>query len=176
MLVINQAIEIPHLQNHLLCPMQCWLNGVHISELPKFLAEDPDESTHSLQVLTPLMMIVHCSFLWLWVEWPVTSLLGNPQLKNRRMKPHILTLIWRLKNPSEILNPLILLRWGFNSWFPGTSCVPYTNSKGTDDRWSLIHCSLLASQCCWCNRWQEFLYVTQVQLMCLKQHIQGWCG
>ena len=53
MLVINQAIEIPHLQNHLLCPMQCRLNGVHISELPKFLTEDPDEMTHSLQGLDP---------------------------------------------------------------------------------------------------------------------------
>jgi hypothetical protein len=53
MLVINQAIEIPHLQNHLLYPMQCRLNGVHISELPKFLAKDPDESTHSLQVFDP---------------------------------------------------------------------------------------------------------------------------
>ena len=33
--------------------MQCRLNGVHISELPKFLMEDPDKSTHSLQVLDP---------------------------------------------------------------------------------------------------------------------------
>ena len=54
MLVINQAIEIPHLEHHLLCPMQCRLNGIKISELPKFLAEDPDESTHSLQVVDPL--------------------------------------------------------------------------------------------------------------------------
>eukprot|EP00804_Cyclotella_cryptica_P017277 CCRYP_016828-RA/>CCRYP_016828-RA protein AED:0.02 eAED:0.02 QI:0/0/0/1/0/0.5/2/0/461 len=34
--------------------MQCRLNGIKISELPKFLAEDPDESTHSLQVVDPL--------------------------------------------------------------------------------------------------------------------------
>ena len=54
MLVINQAIEIPHLKHHLLCPMQCRLNGIKISELPKFLAEDPDDSTHSLQVVDPL--------------------------------------------------------------------------------------------------------------------------
>ena len=54
MLVINQAIKIPLLQNHSLCPMQCWLNGIKISEMPEFLAEDPDESTHSLQVVDPL--------------------------------------------------------------------------------------------------------------------------
>ena len=35
-LMINQAIHIDGLVNHLLCPMQCWLNGVHISEVPKF--------------------------------------------------------------------------------------------------------------------------------------------
>ena len=37
-LMINQAIWIDGLVNHLLCPMQSCLNGVHISEVPKFLA------------------------------------------------------------------------------------------------------------------------------------------
>ena len=54
MLVVNQAIEVPHLQNHLLCPMQCRMNGVKINELPKFLAETPDKTTHALQVVDPL--------------------------------------------------------------------------------------------------------------------------
>ena len=54
MLVVNQAIEVPHLQHHLLCPMQCRMNGVKLNELPKFLADDPDESTHALQVGDPL--------------------------------------------------------------------------------------------------------------------------
>ena len=42
-LVINQAIHIPHLDHHLLCPMQCRVNDVTISELPKFLATFPTE-------------------------------------------------------------------------------------------------------------------------------------
>ena len=31
MLVVNQAIEVPHLQNHPLCPMKCQMNGVKIN-------------------------------------------------------------------------------------------------------------------------------------------------
>ena len=30
--------------------MQCCLNGVHISEVPKFLAESPSMTTHALQL------------------------------------------------------------------------------------------------------------------------------
>jgi hypothetical protein len=37
-LVINQAIHIPHLDHHLLCPMQCRVNDVLVDETPKFLA------------------------------------------------------------------------------------------------------------------------------------------
>ena len=37
-LITNQAIPIDGLINHLLCPMQCSLNGIKISEVPKFLA------------------------------------------------------------------------------------------------------------------------------------------
>ena len=54
MLVVNQAIEVPHLQNHLLCPMQCRMNGVKVDELPKFLAKTPDETMHAVQVVDPL--------------------------------------------------------------------------------------------------------------------------
>ena len=42
-LMMNQAICIDGLVNHLLCPMQCYLNGVQINEVPKFLAETPSE-------------------------------------------------------------------------------------------------------------------------------------
>ena len=38
MLVIHQASEVPYLDNHLLCLMQCRMNGVKIKDLPKFLA------------------------------------------------------------------------------------------------------------------------------------------
>jgi hypothetical protein len=47
-LIINQAIHIPHLDHHLLCPMQCHVNDVIVNNLPKFLAADPTDQTHAL--------------------------------------------------------------------------------------------------------------------------------
>ena len=41
------------LVNHLLCPMQCHLNGVQINEVPKFLAEIPSETTHAIELVDP---------------------------------------------------------------------------------------------------------------------------
>ncbi len=35
-LVINQAIHIPHLDHHLLCPMQCQVNDVVVDNTLKF--------------------------------------------------------------------------------------------------------------------------------------------
>jgi hypothetical protein len=52
-LVINQAIHIPHLDHHLLCPMQCRVNGVTVDKMPKFLAHQPTEQTHALTVPDP---------------------------------------------------------------------------------------------------------------------------
>ena len=52
-LVINQAIHIPHLDHHLLCPMQCRVNDVTVDETPKFLAIRPTEQTHALTVPDP---------------------------------------------------------------------------------------------------------------------------
>ena len=53
MMIINQAIYIPHLDNHLLCPMQCRVNGVRVNDIPIFLVEDPDETTHAIGVPDP---------------------------------------------------------------------------------------------------------------------------
>jgi hypothetical protein len=47
-LIINQAIHIPHLDHHLLCPMQCCVNDVTVNNLPNFLAADPTDQTHAL--------------------------------------------------------------------------------------------------------------------------------
>jgi hypothetical protein len=47
-LIINQAIHIPHLDHHLLCPMQCCVNDVTINDLPIFLAADPTDQMHTL--------------------------------------------------------------------------------------------------------------------------------
>ena len=47
-LVIHQAIEIPHLDHHLLCPMQCRVNGVTVNDTPRFLVQSPDKETHAI--------------------------------------------------------------------------------------------------------------------------------
>jgi hypothetical protein len=52
-LIINQAIHIPHLDHHLLCPMQCRVNDVSVNDLPKFLAADPTDQTHALTLTNP---------------------------------------------------------------------------------------------------------------------------
>ncbi len=52
-LIINQAIHIPHLNHHLLCPMLCRVNDVIVNNLPKFLAADPTDQTHALTLTDP---------------------------------------------------------------------------------------------------------------------------
>ncbi len=47
-LIINQAIHIPHLDHHLLCPMQCCVSEVTVNNLPKFLVANPTDQTHAL--------------------------------------------------------------------------------------------------------------------------------
>ena len=55
-LMINQAIHSSGLENHLLCPMQCCLIGVHISEVPKFQPDSPSVTT-----LHPIIIPLHLS-------------------------------------------------------------------------------------------------------------------
>ena len=52
-LLINQAIEMKGLDHHPLCPMQCFMNGVMIDEVSKFLAPVPSETTHAIQLENP---------------------------------------------------------------------------------------------------------------------------
>jgi hypothetical protein len=52
-LLINQAIHIPHLDHHLLCPMQCHVNDVIVDNLQKNLAADPTDKTHALTIPDP---------------------------------------------------------------------------------------------------------------------------
>ena len=56
--MINKAICINGLENHLLCHMQCCLNGVHISEVPQFLADRSSVTTHAIE-LTDLFNATH---------------------------------------------------------------------------------------------------------------------
>ncbi len=53
-LIIDRTIHIPHLDYHLLCPMQCRVNDVIINNLPKFLATDPTDQTHALTLTDPV--------------------------------------------------------------------------------------------------------------------------
>ncbi len=52
-LVTNQAIHIPHLDHHLLCPMQCQVNDVVVDNMSKFLTSDPTDHTHALTIRDP---------------------------------------------------------------------------------------------------------------------------
>ncbi len=52
-LIINQAIHIPYLDHHLLCPMQCRVNDVTVNSLPKFLAANPTDQMHALTINDP---------------------------------------------------------------------------------------------------------------------------
>ncbi len=49
-LIINQAIHVPHLDHHLLCPMQCHVNDVIVDKMPKLLAIKPTDQMHALTV------------------------------------------------------------------------------------------------------------------------------
>ena len=52
-MMTNQTIHIHGLKSPLLCPMQCHLNDVHISDVPKFLAKTPNVTTHAIQLADP---------------------------------------------------------------------------------------------------------------------------
>ena len=52
-LIISQAIHIPHLDHHLLCPMQCRVNDVTVNVLSKFLAANPTDQMYALTMTDP---------------------------------------------------------------------------------------------------------------------------
>ena len=48
-LVVHQAIHMPEMDHHLLCPMQCRTNGVKINECPRMFCGDAvTEEDHAL--------------------------------------------------------------------------------------------------------------------------------
>jgi hypothetical protein len=49
-LVVHQAIHIPHLSHNLLSPFQMRLNDVTVNDIPRFLTDNPTEMTHTLSV------------------------------------------------------------------------------------------------------------------------------
>ncbi len=52
-LVLYQAIYMPQLDHHLLCPMQCRVNDVTVNNVPKLLPRFPIDNTHTLIVQNP---------------------------------------------------------------------------------------------------------------------------
>ena len=71
-LILHQAIHIPHLDHHLLCPMQCRVNNVEIDECPKHQAKEPTVKTHAIcapaddgsgEVILPLALKQVTSYL-----------------------------------------------------------------------------------------------------------------
>ncbi len=51
--MINQAIHIPHLDHHLICPMQCQVNDMTVNNTPKFLMCGPTDHMHVLTIKDP---------------------------------------------------------------------------------------------------------------------------
>ena len=49
-LVLHQAISIPHLDHNIVSPFQMQLNDVKVNEKPRFLTEKPNDLTHTLIV------------------------------------------------------------------------------------------------------------------------------
>ena len=54
LLVIHQLIEIPHLDHHVLCPMQCCMSNIKLNETPKFLCQNPDSASHAVVTSDPV--------------------------------------------------------------------------------------------------------------------------
>jgi hypothetical protein len=52
-LVFHQAIHMPQLDHHLLCPMQCPVNDVTVNNVPKILTCFPTDNMHALIVQNP---------------------------------------------------------------------------------------------------------------------------
>ncbi len=53
-LVLNQGIHCRLMDNHMLCPMQCHVNGVVINETPKICTVAADNLAHSIVINNPL--------------------------------------------------------------------------------------------------------------------------
>jgi hypothetical protein len=52
-LVFHQAINMPQLDHHLLCPMQCRVNDMTVNDGPKFLTHFLTDNMHAFIVQNP---------------------------------------------------------------------------------------------------------------------------
>ncbi len=109
-LVINQAIHIPHLDHHLLCLMQCWVNDVIVDNTPKFLTSNPTDYTHALTIKDPDHPTQMVSSHWPYKVW-------------------LRYLMWVLQ---PLMNGIVMLLsgsiWPLNPW-PGIQPQLYIKSR-----------------------------------------------
>ena len=54
MLIWHQAIYLDTMDNHLICPMQCRVQGVTIHDMPKIFIKNPTEHSHAIVVSDPV--------------------------------------------------------------------------------------------------------------------------
>jgi hypothetical protein len=52
-LVFPQAIHMPQLNHHLLCPMQCHINDMRVNDVPIFLNPLPTDNKHAIILQNP---------------------------------------------------------------------------------------------------------------------------
>ena len=60
-IVVHQAVWIPHLEVNLVCPMQAQVNDVKLDEIPRFLTEAPTSHSHAIyfpeeEITVPLLL------------------------------------------------------------------------------------------------------------------------
>ncbi len=83
-LVFHQAIYMPQLDHHLLCPMQCRVNDMTVNDVPKFLTHFPTDNMHALIVQNPDDDSITLSFPHICRERHCTCQYASPQLPNGR--------------------------------------------------------------------------------------------
>jgi hypothetical protein len=99
LLLIHQAIHIPHLDHHLLCPMQCHVNDVTVNDTPKFLVSDPTDQTHALTLRDPVhpeqmltLTLKLQGVISLLNVWTVTAdIINNDEIPNYNLTSPTLT-------------------------------------------------------------------------------------
>jgi len=48
--IVHQAVHMPDLDHHLLCPMQCRVNGVTVNECPRMYCQNPTKESHAIVI------------------------------------------------------------------------------------------------------------------------------
>ena len=62
-LIFHQAIHMPHLDHHLLCPMQLRANGVDVNDCPRMYCKNPTDESHAVVATDEYGDQVICHFI-----------------------------------------------------------------------------------------------------------------